>query len=181
VTFSYSASDFTVWNVHEITSLIAPPSLDDPTAQLVDMTGDGLPDVLQSFGSRMLLWRNRGDGSLEGPTALDGVPSTVSLARDNVALADLNGDGRVDLFAVDKPLQPAFVANGRGGFKADPIVFQSRPNLRFVDSDPRLMDVDGDGVTDLIGADWDYCLLFRQVAGQGWQEPQAVAKTLRQL
>lgn len=81
--------------MHEIQSLIAPPSLDDRTAQLVDMTGDGLPDVLQSFGSRMLLWRNRGDGSLQGPTALDGVPSTVSLDRDNVALADLDGDGRV--------------------------------------------------------------------------------------
>ena len=46
---------------------VPPPSLDDRTTQLVDMTGDGLPDVLQSFGSRMLLWRNRGDGFLDGP------------------------------------------------------------------------------------------------------------------
>jgi RHS repeat-associated protein len=174
--FDYSATDFTAWNVHEIASLIRPPSLDDRTAQLVDMTGDGLPDVLQSLGPRMLLWRNRGDGSLEGPTAIDGVPSTVSLSRDNVALADLDGDGRVDLFAADQPLQLAFVANGKGGFQSDPVVFRSRPNLRLSSSDTRLMDVDGDGVTDLIGAERDYFLLFRHVSGEGWQQPDAVAR-----
>ncbi len=176
LTFDYSTSDLTVWNVHEIQSLIAPPSLENSATQLVDMTGDGLPDVLQSLGSRMLLWRNRGNGSLSGPTALDGVPSSVSLARDNVALADLNGNGRVDLFAVDQPLQLAFVANGRGGFQPDPVVFRDRPNLRLSAPDTRLMDIDGDGVTDLISTGRDRFLLFRHLTGQGWQEPYTVAR-----
>ncbi len=176
LTFDYSASDYTALAVHEIQSFIAPSSLESPGTQLVDMTGDGLPDVLQSSGSRMLLWRNGGDGSLAGPEVIDGVPSTVSLAQANVAWADLNGDGRVDLFAVDQPLQLAFVSNGRGGFQPDPVVFHDRPNVDLASSNTRLMDIDGDGVTDLINAGRDHFLLFRHLPGQGWQEPIAVAR-----
>ena len=57
-----------------------------------------------SSAGGMLLWRNRGDGWLDGPSAIDGVPSTVRSRSRNVALADLDGNGRVDLFAVDQPL-----------------------------------------------------------------------------
>ncbi|NIR03535.1 MAG: hypothetical protein GTN78_25620, partial [Gemmatimonadales bacterium] len=89
---------------------------------------------------------NSGDGWFEGPTAIDGVPSTVSLARENVAFADLNGNGRVDLFAVDQPLQLAFEADGKGGFRPEPVVFRQRPHLALADANTRLMDVDSDGV-----------------------------------
>lgn len=176
LTFDYSTADLTAWTVHEIQSLISPPSLENSATQLVDMTGDGLPDVLGSFGSRMMLWRNRGNGTLSGPTALAAIPSTVNLARENVALADLNGDGRIDLFAVDQPLQLAFVADGRGGFQNDPVVFRTRPNLRLASPDTRLMDIDGDGVTDLISTGRNYFLLYQHLARDGWQEPQAVAR-----
>ena len=115
--FTYSPADFVDWDVTEPTAVVAPPDLFDPSAQLVDLTGDGLPDLLQSAGSRMYLWRNGGDGRLDGPTAIEGVPSTVQLSQNNVAFADLDGNGRVDLFAVDQPLQLAFSSDGRGGFR----------------------------------------------------------------
>ena len=177
LTFAYSQADFTRWSVHDVEALIPPPSLDSNNVQLVDLTGDGLPDVLQSSAGRMYLWRNAGEGRFEGPVALGGVPSTVALDRSNVALADLNGDGRVDLFAVDQPLQLAFESTGRGAFKAEPAVFRSRPNVRLSSGGTRLMDVDGDGVTDLIETGRTHFLLYRHEPGEGWQEPIAVPRT----
>jgi len=176
LTFTYSRPNFTEWQIHDLQALVAPPSLEDPTAQLVDLTGDGLPDILQTVGARMFLWRNQGDGWLNGPTVLDGVPAVASLERENVAFADLNGDGRVDLFAVDQPLQLAFSATGKGAFQPDPIVFRDRPSLRLASPDTRLMDVDGNGVTDLISTGRQHFLLFRHQSGVGWQEPQPVAR-----
>lgn len=172
--FDYSSIDFNTWKVHEPRAPIAPPSLDDNDASFVDLTGDGLPDILQTTGSRMLLWRNLGEGELDGPLVLGEVPSTVSLSRDNVAFADLNGNGRVDLFAVDQPLQVAFESNGKGGFAPNPIVFRDHPNLRLSASDTRLMDVDGDGIIDLINTGRTNFLLYRHQPGIGWQEPQPV-------
>ncbi|UCC29692.1 MAG: VCBS repeat-containing protein [Phycisphaerales bacterium] len=174
--FTYASPAFDDWRVHEIQSRLAPPSLDDDSAQLVAFTGSALPDVLQSSGSRMFLWRNRGDGWLEGPTVVDGVPSTVSLSRDNVGMADLNADGRVDLFAVDQPLQVAFESTGRGSFRPDPVVFRSRPSLRLSAGDTRLIDIDGDGVTDLMATLRTHFLLYRHEVGVGWQEPIAAAR-----
>jgi RHS repeat-associated protein len=174
--FTYSPADFVEWDITEPTAVVAPPDLFDPSTQLVDLTGDGLPDLLQSAGSRMYLWRNGGDGRLDGPTAIEGVPSTVQLSQHNVAFADLDGNGRVDLFAVDQPLQLAFSSNGRGGFDSQPVVFRSRPSLGLADDNTRLFDIDGDGVVDLLSTERDHLLLWPHEPGVGWLAPVAVPR-----
>jgi RHS repeat-associated protein len=174
--FRYSELDLANCSVRELRALVPPPSLDDPATQLVDLTGDALPDVMQSIGGRTLLWRNAGDGSLEGPVALAEIPSTLSLARANVAFADLDGNGRVELFAADQPLELAFESTGKGGFRPEPVVFRQRPGLRLAAGDTRLMDVNGDGVTDLISTGRTHHLLFRHEPGEGWQEPDPVRR-----
>lgn len=174
--FDYSQASFETWQVHEIESPIALPGLDNSGTQLVDMTGDGLPDVLQTSGSRMYLWRNVGAGRLEGPTAILGMPSTVALDRSNVALADLDGNGRVDLFAVDQPLQIVFETNGKGAFNPEPIVLQSKPDVRLAIDDTRLMDFDNDGVTDIINTGRVNFLLYRHRARIGFEEPIAIQR-----
>jgi RHS repeat-associated protein len=174
--FDYSDLDLTKWSIEELRSLIPPPRLANNATQLVDLTGDGLPDVLQTADGRGLTWRNRGDGTLEGPFALPGVPSTISLARSNVALADLDGNGRVEIFAVDQPLQLAFEGNGKGGFQPDPIVFRQTPNLRLAEGNTRLTDFDGDGGTDLMTTGRDYLLLHHYEPGLGFEEPEAIRR-----
>lgn len=174
--FDYSDLDPSAWNVHELKALIPPPSLDDANTQLVDMTGDGLPDVLAGSGQRTLLWRNRGDGWLDGPQAIDSVPSTVALDRPNVALADLTGNGRADLFAADQPLSVVFENDGRGGFEPQPITFANQPTIRIAEPDTRLMDIDGDGITDILQTGPNAFLLFRHEPGLGWLDPEPVAR-----
>jgi hypothetical protein len=46
--FGYSAIDYTRWSVTELRSMLAPPRLADRATQLVDLTGDGLADILHT-------------------------------------------------------------------------------------------------------------------------------------
>jgi len=176
LSFNYSQLDLTKWSVEELRALVPPPRLAESSTQLVDLTGDGLADILQTADGRTLMWRNHGDGSLEGPIALRDVPSTLSLSRDNIGLADLDGNGRVDLFAVDQPLQLAFESDGKGGFRTRPKVFSSTPNLRLAAADTRLTDFNGDGATDLMTTGRSHLLLYRHEPGRGWLEPEAIRR-----
>jgi RHS repeat-associated protein len=175
LSLTYADFDLSRWHIRTLWSEIPPPGAENPAAQWVDLTGDGLPDLL-STSEPALLWRNNGDGWLDGPLAVTALPAAVTLSRMNVAFADLNGDGRVDLFAVDQPLQLAYTADGKGGFLPDPVVFRDRPTLRLSSADTRLMDVNGDGVTDLLQTGLRSFLFFRHVPGQGWQEPESVTR-----
>ncbi len=176
LTFQYAAASFDNWQVHETHALVPPPALDDATAQLVDLTGNGLPDVLQTNGAHMLMWRNGGDGWFNGPEVVNEVPASINLNRQNVAFADLSGNGRTDLFAVDQPLQLAYQANGKGGFAPQPVVFDQTPNLRLSAPSTALMDIDGDGVVDLIETGRDHFLLYKHLPGSGWADPIAVPR-----
>jgi RHS repeat-associated protein len=174
--FSYSDINFQNWRVHEMQAMVPPPRLGSAGTQLVDMTGNGLPDVLFSENGRTWLWKNRGDGWFYGPEALSGVPAMMSLNRSNVAFAYLDGNVRVELWAADQPLRIAFEADGKGGFRAEPIVFHDGPSLKLSSDDTRLMDGDGDGVIDLLSTGRNNILLFRHEPYEGWQEPQAVQR-----
>jgi RHS repeat-associated protein len=174
--FEYSRLDLSSWRVHELEAEIPPPGLDDATAQLVDLTGDGLPDVLQTAGSRAFVWHNRGDCRFAGPMRLRDLPSPLQLAGGRTAFADLDGDGRVELFRTDRALAVAFEADGRDGFRARPHAFAVTPSPRLDEPNTRLMDVDGDGVTDLLATERDHFLLYRHAPGRGWQEPLAVRR-----
>lgn len=176
LTFDYSTLDLERFTLDEAEAWIRPPSVDDPATQLVDLDSDGLPDVLQLEHGRALRWINAGQGRLEGPVELDGIPALLSLDRPNVAFADLDGDGRVELFAVDQPLALAYRGDGAGGFSDEPLVFERQPNVGLADPNTRLMDVDGDGVVDLIATERTHHLLHRHEPGRGFQEPIAVAR-----
>src|SRR5262249_31838486 len=64
---------------------------------LVDLFGDGLPDVLASGPDGFRYWRNLGEGVLDRPRLLPNVPSAIALNQAGVGLGDIGGDGRTDL------------------------------------------------------------------------------------
>src|SRR5690606_5069107 len=74
------------------------------------------------------------------------------------------------------PLALAYRGDGAGGFSDEPLVFERQPNVGLADPNTRLMDVDGDGVVDLIATERTHHLLHRHEPGRGFQEPIAVAR-----
>ncbi len=166
--FDYSKQDLTAWEWRTLTGTMGPPSIADEGTQFVDMTGDGLPDILQDSGSALRLWRNVGNGTFEGPSLLGSVPAALRLAQQNVAFADLNGNGRADLFVTDQPLQLAVENDGKGGFADQPLIFGGAPSINLASPLTRLTDIDGDGVTDLMATARDHLVVHHHRPGLGW-------------
>ena len=59
----------------------------------------GLPDVVQ-LGDERRYWKNLGDGRFDVPRVFAGLPPGVRLGSAGTQLADLDGDGQIDLLVV---------------------------------------------------------------------------------
>ncbi|MGL5829931.1 MAG: SpvB/TcaC N-terminal domain-containing protein, partial [Angustibacter sp.] len=176
LTFDYADFDPARSRVERIGAQLAPPPLTDPSTTVVDLDGDGLPDVLQLNPSFALRWRNTGAGSFAGPFRLPDLPSTIALSGANVALADLNADGRADLFSLDPTTSNwTFHADGQGGFDPQPHFSSSQPSVALADPHTRLTDLDGDGSTDLLWSGPDAFVAFTQREGE-WQPPTVIPR-----
>ena len=121
-----------------------------------DINGDGLPDLVLAdlFGSVIYLLQDPAHpGQFLPPVVL---PTTTSAS--SVALADLNGDGAVDIVAAGTD------GYGNGGayvffqVAATPGTFLSPVSLPagIGPQSVKAADMDGDGLTDLVVADYGY-------------------------
>ncbi|MEF8842137.1 MAG: FG-GAP-like repeat-containing protein [Haloarculaceae archaeon] len=160
VTFEYAGYDPETAEYRSVGSRGGLPPLSDPGVALVDMTGDGLPDVLDTRGGEHVLWPNEGEGSFGAPRPLPGAPAGMHLGAAGVTFADLNGDGAVDLLAA-RGRVTAVAENTGDGAWADPRVFESQLPLSLSATDTRLTDVDSDGRVDVVqsgpgGLLWTY-------------------------
>jgi hypothetical protein len=117
--------------------------------ELVDWDGDGLPDLLELGGGRSRLWPNRGRLRWDTPRSLPSMPTPVALDEPGVAFADMDSSGTADLIMLDRPLAGYYPLKPGGGFEA-PVFWRHAPAARLADANARLMDLDGDGVIDLL-------------------------------
>lgn len=124
-----------------------PASLADGTGELVDVDGDGLPDVLEVGTAAARVWRNRGGGRWDPPERI--VQAPPALTSPGAAFADLDGTGTADLLVLDRPIGGFAPLRPGGGF-GPPVVWRDAPAARLSDGSARLVDLDGDGVADLL-------------------------------
>lgn len=155
--------------------VVGPPPLSTPGTALVDMDGDGLPDLLATGDAGHRWWHNRGDGGFGVPRTLAEVPAGMVVGRDGVTFADLRGDGAADLIRVGARLTTA-VENTSHGAWGRPRTVAEQPPLRLSSTATRVVDLDGDGVGDLLqSTPGGYLLTYADGAG-GWSRPQLVER-----
>jgi hypothetical protein len=129
---------------------LPPASLAHPDYELADLTGDGLPDILEMNGT-VRYWRNLGNGTFDLPRPMRDAPAGLALADVGVQLIDADGDGRIDLLASKDGLFGYFPLRfdalwDRSSFRR----YESPPSFNLEDPEVKLVDLDGDGITDVI-------------------------------
>ncbi len=148
-------------------AVLNPPSLslDDPRVHLVDINGDGIPDLVYMEQSRILVWPGRGHGQYEPPYLLNNAPDFGN-AFDPRAVRwdDLTGSGQKDLLYIRAGIV-VVCWNQAGHSLADPISLASVPQTSHGHVEP--VDLLGTSAQGLLFTDqqgspgaWRYLDLF---------------------
>lgn len=142
VEFEYTgaAPDATVRDV------AAEPVADATGVWWVDLDGDGAPGVLSRTPGSWWYQRNAGGGALERAVPVEAVPATSDGER--LHLADVDGGGRLALVRTGAGID-GFAARTDDGW-APLRAFPHRAVLDFDDPRLRRIDLDGDGIADVL-------------------------------
>ncbi len=144
-------------------------ALNEPSAELVDVFACGLPSVLQLNGLPRY-WTNLGEGRLDLPRSMAAAPAGLRLDDPGVALLDADGDGRADLLTSGPPLAGYYPLGNRGLWDSRSFQpYRVAPSFSFKDPLVRLIDLDGDGVTDALRSGSRIECFFNDPAS-GWSE-----------
>ena len=146
-------------------------SLAHPDFELADLFGRGLPDVVQ-IGDVNRYWRNLGEGRFDLPRSFAGLPAGIHLGDQGTQLADCDGDGHIDLAVSERGLNGYFPMTIVRSDEVRPFVSSSvAPPFALNDPELRLVDLDGDGITDALhtGAQFELFYFDRVL---GWNQSE---------
>jgi RHS repeat-associated protein len=151
------------------------PMLDDKNVTLVDLRGNGLPDIVE-LGAAQRYWANRGDGRFDLPRPMTEAPPHA-LGDPGVQFLDADADGRPDLLVMagaQAGYFPMRFAGGWSGRSFQP--YRTAPSVGLDDPSVKLVDLDGDGLTDLLhsGSRLE-CWFNHADPRRAWRPPAAAA------
>ena len=145
-------------------------------AELIDWNGNGLPDILQiAAGGNAYVWLNAGNGTFAGPRTAGFVPAFAQTDAA-VAFADMNGDGFADLVRYDQQLA-GYVPRVAGGGFGQPVTWSQAPAPTIAAPGVRVVDLNGDGVPDLLTSTDVGLTLYYRAGSDGWSAIPHVVPT----
>ena len=157
--------------------------LDDPAVRLIDLDGDGIPDLLLTEHEALRWYPSEGERGY-GPSArvakpadeADGPAVVFDDGSDAIYLADMTGDGLSDIVRIRSGEVCYWPNRGYGRFGRR-IEMGGAPDLRLAEFDPkrvRLIDIDGSGTTDVLYLGERDIRFWINQAGNRFAAPQAI-------
>lgn len=123
-----------------------PAGIDGKRYQLLDLDSEGLPGILTEQAGQLYYKRNDGEGHFAAAAHIGPKPSTTNLGIQQ--FADVDGSG--EKFLVQLGAKPQGFFERRGATWKDFHLFQSIPNLDWNDGELKYLDLDGDGLPDIL-------------------------------
>jgi len=130
--------------------------ISDGTQQLLDVTGDGLPDLVDLRRGRAGYHPRKDDGSWGAKVRFQLLPN-LDWADPALRFIDLTGDGRADVVMAEEHVYRWYPSEGKSGYGppgagtryADP---KDGPNVVFAEAEQTvfLADMTGDGLQDIV-------------------------------
>jgi RHS repeat-associated protein len=147
--------------------------VDGTDKQWVDLDGEGIPGVLIDSDHAWFYKSNAGGGELGPPVVLPTLPTPSSLLGGVQQLQDLGGDGQMDLVSYGEPISGFASRTPDGDF--DPLrTFPVVPAIDFKDPNLKFIDVDGDGLADVLISQDDAFVWYRSLAKDGFEDGQRI-------
>jgi RHS repeat-associated protein len=142
-----------------------PAGIGDGAYQWVDLDGEGLSGILARQGGAWFYQANRGDGRFAPARLLVTQPAAGSESRRQ--LLDLTGDGHLDLAELGGPAPGFYERTSDRGWHAFRR-FRSWPGIPFDDPYLRLVDLDGDGLADVLVTGDDAFTWYPSLGAEGF-------------
>ena len=158
--------------------------LRDPSVKMLDINGDGKPEVILSEQGAFWWWENQGKVGYDSPELATkpydeeaGAAIVFADSEQKIYFADMSGDGLTDIVRITNG-EICYWANlgyGRFGAKvtmSNAPVFDN-PEL-FNPAYLQLTDISGTGVTDIIYLGKNQFKAYLNLSGNAWSEPEII-------
>jgi RHS repeat-associated protein len=150
-----------------------PIGVDGRWHRWADLDGEGVPGVFSQQGGALTYKRNLGKGRLAPARTLETQPSMAALAGRGQVL-DIDADGRKEMVFFEQPDAGYFERTDEGWGPFVP--FLSQPNVDWNDPNLRFIDLNGDGLDDILIARDDVFVWYPSEAQKGFGPPRTFAR-----
>ncbi|MEY9987990.1 RHS repeat-associated protein [Streptomyces sp. V4I8] len=169
------------WTAYRALSAVPAVRFDDPNLRFVDLTSDGLADILVTEGDSFTWYGSLGEDGFDAGRRVphpddDGAGPRLVFAdgEQAVYLADMSGDGLVDLVRIRNGQVAYWPSLGYGRFGSR-IILRNSPwfdtTEAFDQRRIRLADIDGSNATDIIYLGRDGVRLYVNESGNRLTDP----------
>jgi hypothetical protein len=153
---SFAGARFTAVSVPDFDLKVIPVGKAPATVAIADVNHDGQPDIIVANTDDQTVSVLLGDGKRHFAPA-PGSPFPCGKGPNDIAVADMNGDGNPDLVIANTgtPYLTILLGDGKGGFKPSPhspFATESHPHVHGV----AVADFTGDGKPDVATDSWGH-------------------------
>jgi hypothetical protein len=152
-----------------------PYGLDGSNYQWIDLDGEGVSGILTEQGDAWFYKPNLGEGRFGPVEQVARTPSLAALRSGRQQFLDLAGDGQLDLVDLGSAT-PGFFERTEDQDWAPFKPFTSLPNVRWDQPNLRFVDLDGDGLADVLITEDEVFTWYPSQAEDGFGPAQRVYK-----